>query len=176
MLQGSQSEPDKRSLVKLLIICVFSAVLIVILLLFEFNKAVSMQPPIPIEQNNEFLALSSFQENTFFAISKTFSWQSEELISKITVIVTAYSSTVCQTDNTPFITAANTNVRSGIVAANFLPFGTRIKMPELYGNQIFVVEDRMHPRKSYQIDIWFPSYWQAKNFGVKNTYVEILES
>ena len=176
MLQGAQSEPDKRSLVKLLIICVFSAVLMIILPLFELNKAVSMQAPDFIEQNNDFLRLNSFQENTFFAISKTFSGQSEEPVGKITVIVTAYSSTICQTDDTPFITAANTNVRSGIVAANFLPFGTRIKMPELYGNQIFVVEDRMHPRKSYQVDIWFPSYSQAKNFGVKNTYVEILEN
>ncbi|MDP3003980.1 MAG: hypothetical protein Q8N43_00505, partial [Candidatus Azambacteria bacterium] len=36
------------------------------------------------------------------------------------VVLTAYSSTPDQTDDTPFITASNTRVRDGIVAANFL--------------------------------------------------------
>ena len=93
------------------------------------------------------------------------------------VIVTAYSSTVWQTDDTPFITAAGTHVRDGIVANNLLPFGTKIRMPELYGDKIFVVEDRMHSRKSqYHFDIWFSTYEEAKNFGVENTYIEILEN
>ena len=91
------------------------------------------------------------------------------------VTVTAYSSTVDQTDADPFITAAGTTVREGIVATNALPFGTKIRLPELYGDQVFVVEDRMHSRKGSQIDIWFPERWQALDFGVKRTYIEILE-
>ncbi|MFA5310691.1 MAG: 3D domain-containing protein, partial [Candidatus Paceibacterota bacterium] len=59
---------------------------------------------------------------------------------------------------------------------NMLPFGTAIKLPELYGNKVFTVEDRMHSRKSkYQIDIWFPTLEQAQAFGVKETYIEVLE-
>jgi len=99
----------------------------------------------------------------------------EKVVSRIRVVVTAYSSTPAQTDDTPFITAAGTQVREGIVAANFLPIGTKIKLPDLYGNRIFVVEDRMHPRKYYMVDIWFADYADAKNFGAKNTYVEVLE-
>lgn len=91
------------------------------------------------------------------------------------VIVTAYSSTPDQTDDTPFITASGNWVRDGIVATNLLPMGTKIKIPEVYGDRIFVVDDRMHPRKSVHVDIWFSTYKEAKNFGVKRTHIEVLE-
>lgn len=97
------------------------------------------------------------------------------VVDTIPVIVTAYSSTPEQTDSTPFITASGTKVREGIVAANFLPIGTKIRLPALYGDKVFVVEDRMHPRKKWQVDIWFSSYTEAKNFGAKRTLIEVLE-
>jgi len=100
----------------------------------------------------------------------------ETIVSTIHVVVTAYSSTPEQTDDTPFITASGTYVRNGIVAANMLPMGTKIKIPTLYGDRIFVVEDRMHPRNSQNVDIWFPTYWEAKSFGVRYTHIEILAS
>ena len=91
------------------------------------------------------------------------------------VITTAYSSTPDQTDDTPFITASGTQVRDGLVAANFLPFGTQIKIPEFYGDKVFIVEDRMHSRKEYQVDIWFPNKTEALDFGAKLTTIEVLE-
>jgi len=95
---------------------------------------------------------------------------------RMKVVLTAYSSTVEQTDSTPFITANGTYVRDGIVANNGLPFGTEIRIPELFGEKVFSVQDRMHWRKGgYHFDIWFPTYEQAKNFGVKYAYVEVLE-
>ncbi|MBI4138390.1 MAG: 3D domain-containing protein [Candidatus Wildermuthbacteria bacterium] len=93
----------------------------------------------------------------------------------IHIIATGYSSTPEQTDDTPFITASGTLVRDGIVAANFLPFGTKIRLPEVYGEKVFVVEDRMHPRKQYMVDVWFSNYEQAKEFGAKDTHIEVLE-
>lgn len=92
------------------------------------------------------------------------------------VIVTAYSSTHDQTDASPFITASGTYVRDGIVAANFLKFGAKVRFPELYGNKVFIVEDRMAKKNSHKIDIWFPTRWEAINFGVKKTRIEILET
>ena len=92
---------------------------------------------------------------------------------KIWVTVTAYSSTPEQTDNTPFITAKGTKVRDGIVAANFLDFDTKVKLPEIFGDKVFVVEDRMHPRFSDRIDIWFPDTETAKSFGKRRTIIEI---
>lgn len=90
------------------------------------------------------------------------------------VMLTAYSSTYFECDGNPFRTASGTSVRDGIVATNFLPFGTKIKIPEIFGDKIFVVEDRMAKRYWKTIDIWMPSYQQALNFGVKYSEIEIL--
>ncbi|OGE84688.1 MAG: hypothetical protein A3B23_00870 [Candidatus Colwellbacteria bacterium RIFCSPLOWO2_01_FULL_48_10] len=90
------------------------------------------------------------------------------------VKITAYSSRVQETDDTPFITASGKHVRDGIVAANWLPFGTKVRIPELFGDRIFVVEDRMHRRNSEKLDIWFESTRAAMYFGVKTARVEIL--
>jgi len=99
-----------------------------------------------------------------------------KVVEKIKVLTTAYSSTIGQTDDTPLITASGKQVRWGIVANNYLPFGTKIRIPALFGNEIFVVEDRMSREKwNYHIDIWFPSKQQALNFAAKNTYIEVLE-
>ena len=97
-----------------------------------------------------------------------------ESIKTVFVIVTAYSSTPWETDDTPHITASGTYVRDGIVAANFLPFGTKIRIPQIFGDKVFVVEDRLSPQKKYHIDVWFPSYEEALHFGAHLTYIEIL--
>jgi 3D (Asp-Asp-Asp) domain-containing protein len=120
------------------------------------------------------LGLAVIQGNSLLAVSNP---ALPVKIRKVRMVVTAYSSDPRQTDSTPFITASGSKVKDGIVANNLLPFGTRIKIPEIYGNKVFVVEDRMNWRKShYQLDIWFPDYRQAKNFGAKRVVVEILES
>jgi len=90
-------------------------------------------------------------------------------------IVTAYSSTVDQCDASPFITAKGTMVRDGIVATNFLPFGTKITFPLLYPGKVFVVEDRMALKNSHKVDIWFPSRGEAIQFGVKYTQIEVVQ-
>jgi len=92
------------------------------------------------------------------------------------VLTTAYSSTFDQTDSTPFITASGTKVRDGVVACNFLKFGTRVRFPELYGDKVFVVEDRMARKNDHKIDIWFASRDQAKQFGIKQIKIEVLEA
>lgn len=93
---------------------------------------------------------------------------------KMVVIATAYSSTPDQTDDTPFITARGTLVRDGIIAANFLPFGTQIRIPDVFGNKVFVVEDRMNRRHQYRIDVWFPERAMAREFGIKKVTIEII--
>jgi len=98
----------------------------------------------------------------------------EKPVKTMQIVVTAYSSTVDQTDDSPFITASNTLVRDGIVASNLLPFGTKIRFPELNPKKIYVVEDRLAPKNSHKIDIWFPSTDLAVDFGVKVLTMEIL--
>ncbi|MEI7424568.1 MAG: hypothetical protein WCK10_00400 [Candidatus Staskawiczbacteria bacterium] len=99
----------------------------------------------------------------------------QKAVKTIKVVVTAYSSTPDQTDDTPDITASGKHVADGIIANNMLPFGTKVKIPKLYGNKVFVVQDRMNKRMSnYKIDIWMPDRISAINFGVKTVDIEIL--
>ncbi|MDD5551891.1 MAG: hypothetical protein PHI88_01905 [Candidatus Pacebacteria bacterium] len=92
----------------------------------------------------------------------------------MTVSATAYSSTVGQCDSSPFTTASGTRVHFGTIAANFLPFGTKVKIPDYFGNQVFVVEDRMSKRYWHKIDVWMPTYKQAIQFGRRNIRIVIL--
>jgi 3D (Asp-Asp-Asp) domain-containing protein len=81
------------------------------------------------------------------------------------VIATGYSSSVWETDDTPFITASNTRTRPGVVALSrdmlqrYNPqapfhFGDTV---HISGIGEFLVEDSMHWRWRKRIDIWFPS-------------------
>lgn len=112
------------------------------------------------------------------------SWVPEEFVNTLPaskerprrvmwVTVTAYSSTPDQTDDTPFIAASGKRVFDGMVAANFLRFGTRVKFPDYFNNKAFFVEDRMHERFSDRMDIWFETREQAKKFGIRRLRVEI---
>lgn len=92
----------------------------------------------------------------------------------LTVWVTAYASTPEETDNTPFITASNTRVRDGVLAANFLPFGTKVMIPKLFGDKVFIVEDRMNATKTDFVDVWMPTKQDAINFGISRAEIVIL--
>lgn len=93
----------------------------------------------------------------------------------VKMILTAYSSTPDQTDDDPFIAASGKRVYDGMVAINGLPFGTKIKIPALYGEKIFTVHDRMNARYgSNRMDIWMDApRKEVLSFGVKRAVVEI---
>lgn len=132
----------------------------------------------------------SLKKDTYFPISE----DNKPLYEKW-VVATAYSSDPRQTDNTPCIPAMNFDLCAyfeeyGIedtIAANFLPLGTQVKFPELYGDKIFVVRDRMNARynKTNRIDFWVGSERptskeivieaknKAKGFGVKRVRMEV---
>lgn len=92
----------------------------------------------------------------------------------IYVTVTAYSSTPDQTDSTPFITANGTRVRDGIIAANFLRFGTKVRFPDYSGDKIYEVTDRMNARYPNRADIWMETRDAAMDFGIRTLKMEIL--
>ena len=98
-----------------------------------------------------------------------------EATRTIKVVLTAYSSTPNQTDNTPFITANGRQVYDGLIAVNWLPCGTRVKLPELFGDKIFTVNDRMHPRFGRgRVDLWLDlPLDEVKAFGVKRVVMEV---
>jgi 3D (Asp-Asp-Asp) domain-containing protein len=125
----------------------------------------------PVEyQNPDVYAGALLNQNPVSSPSKT-----------MTVQVSAFSSRPEETDDTPFITASGSHVRRGVVATNLqidgkiLPFGTKIRFPELFGDEVFVVEDRMNKRFQDKVDIWFSDTHEAIHFGVKKTTIEILD-
>jgi 3D (Asp-Asp-Asp) domain-containing protein len=119
---------------------------------------------------------STIQSNAVASVTSPATSKTKAKAPKKTYMVSAsaYSSSVDETDSTPFITAAGTYVRDGIVATNFLPIGTAIKIPDIYGDKIFVVEDRMNTRYWMNVDLWFPSKELAKQFGRKTVKIEVV--
>ncbi len=138
------------------------------------------------ELKNEGIAL--YNENTLLAESPPTHHkpqvlsvkEDKEKTQKMWVNLTAYAPLdpnamegMCFSGD-PRITASGTSAREGIVAANFLPFGTEIKIPSLYGEKILVVEDRMSSRFTNTVDVLVSSRQEAFNFGTKRAYIEIV--
>ena len=91
------------------------------------------------------------------------------LVTKIGI--SAYNSQPNQTDDSPCITASGLDVcaraTEDIIATNFLwlPFGTKVRFPELFGEQVFIIHDRMNKKYTKTMDIWMQDYGQAVKFG-----------
>lgn len=92
----------------------------------------------------------------------------------IYITVTSYNSVPEQTDSTPFTTAMGTTTRDGVIATNYLPFRTKVRFPDLYGDKVFVVEDRMNARYHKKVDIWSSDQQFSRQFGARYLRMEIL--
>jgi 3D (Asp-Asp-Asp) domain-containing protein len=94
-------------------------------------------------------------------------------------VMTAYNSDPRQTDSTPCITANGFNVcehgEEDTIAANFLRFGTKVMIPELFGDRVFIVRDRMNKRYTQRVDIWMKNHSDAINFGVRVAEIQVIE-
>jgi len=116
-------------------------------------------------------------------------------VLRMTLRATAYNSLTSQTDSTPFITATGAKTRFGIVAVSrdmlvdSLPYGSLVRLKDLghyktgrtagkyndlLAEETFIVEDTMHARKRQQMDVWFPTYSQAKTWGVRQLEIEVV--
>ena len=108
---------------------------------------------------------------------------------------TGYNSLESQTDDTPFITAIGSQTRPGIVAisrdllAGSIPYGSLVRLKDLGGyygggygefqdeldaQGLFVVEDTLHRRKTQQVDVWFETYSEAIQWGIRKVEVELV--
>ncbi len=119
---------------------------------------------------------TSLEENTNVGTSSV---KVDKVLKESVHTMTAYNSEVGQTDDSPCITANGFNVCShGIedtIAANFLPMGTKVKIPELYGDRIFIVRDRMNQKHPNRVDVWMKTRTDALKFGVKVAKIQIIE-
>jgi 3D (Asp-Asp-Asp) domain-containing protein len=108
---------------------------------------------------------------------------------------TAYNSEESQTDSTPFITATGATTAFGIIAVSpdmlaTIPYGSLVRLKDLGSyrsgrgegkfqgvldtQDLFIVEDTMHPRKFEQIDVWFPHQAEALSWGVRKVELEVV--
>ena len=80
-------------------------------------------------------------------------------------------------------TAMQTRTRLGVIAApSNIPLGSKMYIPELAnykGDAMFDVEDRGGAIKikndgTYVIDVWVPTYEEAKKFGRKKTTIYLV--
>jgi len=97
--------------------------------------------------------------------------ETEESVSEMSGIFTAYNATVSQTDSSPTITASNKKVKDGIVANNCLPFGTKIRV----NDRVFEIQDRMNKRYGCKnFDIYMHEYDDAVTFGKQTLKYELI--
>lgn len=98
-------------------------------------------------------------------------WGNQGVYEEIWAVVTGYSSSPDETDDTPFVTASGTSTRPGIVACprRYL-FGTLA----LIGGKIYECEDRLNPKYDNRFDIWHGSKGEAWEFGANKVLVKLL--
>lgn len=100
--------------------------------------------------------------------------QAKELHSTVLATITAYTSSVDETDDTPFITASGARTGHGIIACPpKYPFGTQVVLE----GKTFTCEDRMNRRYHDQerFDIWVETKDVAFDWGVRDLEVKILK-
>jgi 3D (Asp-Asp-Asp) domain-containing protein len=136
----------------------------------QINRIIKILNPEVLFANN---SLNNEDEHLPENKSLTFKYSAKVMLS-------AYNSESGQTDSSPCLTANGFNVckhgKEDTVAINGVKLGTKVRFPELFGDRVFVVRDRMNSRyNSGHVDVWMLSKIDAKKFGVKVARMEVLE-
>jgi 3D (Asp-Asp-Asp) domain-containing protein len=106
------------------------------------------------------------QSNTLLPLSPLF-FQKEKTMIKI---VTAYWPHPSETDETPCISASGMDIcqiKKRICASNEFPFGTKL----LIDGKVWEVQDRMNPKFSDRIDLFFKNKKEVEDWGKRKIKV-----
>ncbi len=144
--------------------------------LYDYAQAKTIAPEkvaLMTETKNDYNFHANQPEKAYFSTIKEVEKREIQALLKqgkvINMTVTAYNSEVGQCDSTPCITANGFNVCEhgieDVIATNILPFGTKVMFPELFGDKIFTVQDRMNAKYTYRADIWMINHSDAIQFG-----------
>lgn len=93
------------------------------------------------------------------------------------VDITAYRAVMEECDSDPLVTADGSVVTlvENILAANHLPFGTKLRIPDYFGDRVFEVRDRMNTRYTKRIDILMTDPKAVNQWGIKRkAKIEII--
>ncbi len=153
------------------------AVLTVVLLLTNSHvQAAQADAILPVVQGSDATTTQAqVTPDPVLTVPQRFDGHLPTAARTVMVTVTAYASTVAECDDDPFTTADGSQVRDGIIAANFLKFGTKVRIPDLFGDKVFEVHDRMNARYQNRVDVWMDSSQKDREFGIhRNVKIEVL--
>ena len=97
-----------------------------------------------------------------------------KVVRTMRVSATAYNSLPGQTSGDPFIAADGKRTYWGMLAMNCMPFGTKVRIPGLYGGKIFQVHDRGGFGCNH-VDVWMQHLGDARKFGRRTITIEIVK-
>ncbi len=131
------------------------------------------------EQNSIIQLLPTATSEPVYGLPSVEKIPEPKVLKTMTVSATAYNSLPGQTDGNPFITAAGTHTRPGVVAACY-PFGTKLQIflpgqDTPYKNMTYTVEDRTGSGNCNHVDIWMETLPEAKQWGRRTVTVKIIE-
>jgi 3D (Asp-Asp-Asp) domain-containing protein len=149
-----------------------SGALLVVFLMPTSIKADTATPVLPVYNSP---AINASSIISMMGIQNSHALLLSTMNFKI-VWVTAYTSVPGETDASPFITADGEHVKDGVIAANWLPFGTEVEIPALFGDKIFTVEDRMNQAFNQRADIWMPTVADALHFGIQHVTIVVVST
>ncbi len=166
-MKNMKTKPDTFEHVLLRSFSLAMAIVVGVFFVFSPNVAGAYSGP--------FSLLSYTQSRDFARRLPLSGGQRDAQKKNVIVYATSYNSEVGQTDDSPFISANGTYVYDGMIAANFLPFGTLVRIPEYSGDKIYRVDDRMNKRYGRgRIDIWMENKQDSIDFGVQRLELEVL--
>jgi len=184
-LRHSQHVPQNYR--KLLVVLI--AIVTITSTNIQSASAMELLPPAPTFSTATQMLYDAIQK-TGFTVPDDEEIQSTEMTVEATdkapvkyvkiYTVTAYNSVPWQTDATPCISADGSNIcklrdLGDQSCAAALPFGTKVNIP---GFGVCTVRDRLAPRFSYRIDVYFGGADQiqtAKQWGKRHVNVEVLD-
>ena len=124
---------------------------------------------------------SIFRRNVllpFFLLAVSVEAKEVPIIATLTVEITAYNSTVAQTDDDPTITASGAVAGPGTVAVSRdllerFPYGSELEIVSVSGDGCggwvpetpLTVADTMNARIENHLDVWLETTEQALNWG-----------
>ena len=160
----------KRKLI--IIIFLFSGFLIFSLLLFEIKILID-------EKRNIYHTAMDSLESKIADNKKEIKILQRRIdeISTITVKATAYNAVPEQTDNEPDVNACRKQPRIGRIAVSqdlYYKGWTCGKWVDIKGFGIFQIDDKMHKRKTNQVDIIKETIPEAIEFGIVRNLNAVL--
>ena len=110
----------------------------------------------------------------FLLISLASSAQKVQVARVSGVSVSAFTASKKECGKTDGITASGVKVHDGVIACNFLPFGTKVRIPSMYGDKVFTVYCRLKKGYVNHIDIYTKYVSTANQIGRHTCAIEII--